>query len=132
MKKVLLLTLLLFFATGCTPQPPTPQQIEAADYGNNMEQNQAETLIKKWMQFRLKDAASAQYNFAQLQKGYFQAGIARGGSVSYGYTIDVSINAKNSYGGYTGYQPYKFLLKNGEIISAVKMDPQYNVYLPFN
>ncbi len=29
-----------------------------------------------------------------------------------------NINAKNSYGGYTGYKTYEFLFYNGAILSA--------------
>jgi hypothetical protein len=38
----------------------------------------------------------------------------------FGYTVPVLVNAKNSYGGYTGFKVYKFFFQRGEILVAWK------------
>ena len=67
------------------------------------------------MASRLKDPFSARYNFGQPQKGVSQDGWARGGKKHFGWIVPVSINAKNSYGGYTGDKQYYFFLSDGQI-----------------
>lgn len=53
-------------------------------------------------------------------KGFFQnrAPLIEGGKVAtvYGWIVNVSINAKNSYGGYVGFKPYSFLFRAEEIV----------------
>lgn len=120
----------LFFI-GCAT-PPTPQQVENADYGREVMQYEAENAVKEWMRYRLKDPSSAEYKFTIVQKGYFQDGMAFGGAVHYGYRTDVLINGKNSYGGYTGFTPYKFLLRDGKVYKALEKHKEHDIFLPMN
>jgi len=131
MKSLFLSLILGLFFIGCAT-PPTPQQVESADYGREIGQDEAENAVKEWMEYRLKDPSSAQYKFTIIHKGYFQDGIALGGAIYYGYLTEVEINGKNSYGGYTGFTSYKFLLKNGKVYKALKKHKEHDVYLPFN
>ena len=41
-----------------------------------------------------------------------------GGGLKFGYILDGSINAKNSFGAYVGLKAYKFIFYNGNITSV--------------
>ncbi len=67
----------------------------------------------------LKDPESARYRFGEPQRAYVNNGLLRGGNVVWqGYVIYFFVNAKNSYGGYTGEQPW-FALVYDTVISKV-------------
>ena len=36
----------------------------------------------------------------------------------FGYLLEARVNAKNSYGGYTGAEPFRFLFFDGNLVSA--------------
>lgn len=59
----------------------------------------------------LKDPDSAKYEFIGQPKQTWHGDSTR----YYGWGICVDINAKNSYGGYTGAQRAYFFLRNGEV-----------------
>lgn len=130
------LNIFIILATGCTilsgcVTKPTPEQIANANYGTAMKQEDCEAAIKNVMQSYLKDPQSAQYQFGTCHKSW--VGGAFKSALNFGYDMDASINAKNSFGGYTGAKQYKFFLKNGSIISKSKqMDGDYSaIMLPF-
>lgn len=94
MKKLILVATLL---AGCaTSQPPMP--IEAADCGLPPTELHFET-VKKGLETKLMDPASAQWKFLPV-KGSVNAD----GTYIYGYYVYAQVNAKNIYGGYTGFQ----------------------------
>ena len=69
------------------------------------------------MEMRLKDSGSAVYKFGEPEKGYLTKPPIQGGGLDLaGYTVPVEINAKNSYGGYAGFESYKFLLRDNEVV----------------
>ena len=125
----LLLTLLATTAvclTGYAANPPfpTPQQIAAADYGAPLTIDW-QAAVKGWFLKRVKypwflkigsDPSSAQYTFkGPPQKGYTQT-VLRG--TIFGYCTVVEVNAKDSYGTYTGFLPYLFVFKNNHIVKV--------------
>ena len=67
----------------------------------------------------LKDPASATYQFSNTFKGRCKRG-RLGGAQWIGWAANVSINAKNSFGGYTGYQPYTILFSGGIAVRAIE------------
>lgn len=107
---------------GCA-SGPTPQDIAAADYGTPIPQEQAEQRVKQYFSGTLKDPASAQYQFSQAQKGYIIGSAVEGKPLYAGYIISVNVNAKNSFGGYTGYQGYQFLFQNGAMVKGLRLNP---------
>ena len=116
MKKFgILLCVLLGVAsmTGCAPKPPSSVEICTANYGALPGNYQ--DLIKAHFNTLLKDPESARYTFLPTYKGYSQDGVLAesSGGVKYGYGAPVLVNAKNSYGGYTGNQQYAFMFSNG-------------------
>ena len=61
----------------------------------------------------LKDPESARYRFEPPRKAYLCS--PSSGDVRWqGYLVKVAINAKNSYGGYTGFTPYLVSIRNGK------------------
>lgn len=101
------------FLSGCAPKPPSPVEISTANYGTLPGNYQ--DLVKAHFNAVLKDPESARYTFLPTYKGYSQDGALAdsGGGVKFGYVIPVLVNAKNSYGGYTGNQQYAFIYSNG-------------------
>lgn len=114
LKKIMAFCFIIFFITGCASKP-TYEELANADYGYFITNDEAERLAKNWLEKRLKDPYSAQYSFGTIERGYAVAPIINGGTRYFGYRLVVSVNGKNSYGGYTGYQEYQFMFKNGNI-----------------
>lgn len=92
---------------------PTAQELETADYGAPPE-NYKKT-IEAYMQRRLKDPESAKYRFTKPPiKSHISASSLE--DTVFHYTVTgVFINAKNSYGGYTGENEYFFHIRNGVV-----------------
>ncbi len=68
--------------------------------------------IKKYMEKRLKDPSSGQYRDLELTKSYILNNSYR---VSFGWKAKIYINGKNSYGGYTGFEPEYFEFKGNKL-----------------
>lgn len=88
-----------------------------ADYGSyptNYEQ-----LIKTSFANSLKDPDSARYGrFSKPRKEQ----IIRNNQAIYGYSVCAPVNAKNSYGGYTGTHTHWFFIRDGQIVRSQDMD----------
>jgi hypothetical protein len=96
---------------GCATTPP-PEVLRTADYGSYP--GNFESVIKDYVAGQLKDPGSAQYQFLNApKKGYWGLGGAK-----YGYVVCARINAKNSFGGYTGAKMNYFMIRDGSIIDA--------------
>jgi hypothetical protein len=93
--------------TGCVTMPK-PEELASADFGQFPTTYQQ--VIQNYMSENLKDPDSATYRFEAPRKGFSQDGWAVGGRKYFGYVVAAHINAKNSFGGYTGAQLYYFLL----------------------
>ena len=83
--------------------------------------------ITAYYAYVLKDPESAKYRFGKPYKAYTNAGLAVGGVVSWsGWAVDVQINAKNSYGGYTGFESERVLFTNGKVFKLPYGYAQFN------
>ena len=108
--------------SGCSSQQPSSQaQISSASFGELPKDYQEQ--IKNHFNVTLKDPYSAQYKFMPTFKGYSQDGpwSPSGGAVFFGWVSPVLVNAKNSYGGYTGDQKYVFLFSGGVMNDVTAM-----------
>ena len=94
----------------------SPAEVKSVNFGEKPIAH--ETDIKKLMSKLLKDPDSAKYTFGEPRKGMVQDGFLRGGTKYYGYIVPTEINAKNSYGGYTGGKLYYFMLSGGLVWDA--------------
>lgn len=104
---------------GCA-SGPTPEQIANADYGTPINQDQAEVRVKEYFDGVLKDPDSAKYKFSPIQKSHIVSSAWEGRQLYAGYVMTVKVNAKNSYGGYTGNEDYVFLFHNGVLTKGLK------------
>jgi hypothetical protein len=100
---------------ACALGPPTQEELTNADYGTPITQERAERLAKDFLSRQLKDPYSAQYQWGIVSTGWIRNAPIHGGGLVFGYKLDVSVNGKNSYGGYVGFKPYMFIFYNGSI-----------------
>ena len=89
--------------------------------GRPISQEDVERSAKSWIEAVLKDPMSAQYKWSDVQKGWTRDAPIEGGDLHFGYKLVVDVNAKNEYGGYTGFKPYTFLFKNGFMLRIYTM-----------
>jgi hypothetical protein len=77
---------------------------------------------------QLKDPESARYSkFRPLAKD-LKIVNAKTRNATLGYSTCVDINAKNSYGGYTGAKRYWFLIRDGKVVDS--LGPELPGYEP--
>jgi hypothetical protein len=108
----LLLTLMLLAGCASRPKP----DFTTADYGPYGEADKA--IISAWVKDRLKDPDSAKIEFRD-EPGH--VAIRKAGTQEWIYygRVKVWVNAKNSYGGYVGRQPYWVWYREGKIVKHV-------------
>lgn len=93
---------------GCV-SAPNSSEINSANYG--VLPNNYQDVIKSEMGKRLKDPNSAEYDFSQPYKAWCKSGF----TTFYGWLAPFSLNAKNSYGGYTGAQTFVYLINDKSV-----------------
>lgn len=86
-----------------------------------------ECVVTSFMKYHLKDAESARYDYGSVALGTFKGDTERHGTP--GWIADVAINGKNSYGGYVGFTPYKFIFRSGYLIEAYTYDSRYKAWI---
>jgi hypothetical protein len=103
----------LLLVSGCAGGPP-PEIGPALGPVTTID---PEPQIRQKMDLILKDSGSAQYRrVGGPVPGRVQAPLITGGRTSEGWGFCYLINAKNSYGGYTGYQPYYFIFRDNALL----------------
>lgn len=115
MKRRLVLVAVVISLAGCAAalQKPAPDQ----NYGQPPVD--VEPAVRRHFDLVLKDPESARYRIGRPVKAYANNGLVHGGGVAWaGYLVDVQVNAKNSFGGYTGFKPYMVLFR-GEAVFRV-------------
>jgi hypothetical protein len=116
--------LIVAILQGCVSSAKLDQAtLEGADFGAYPENY--EEIIKQLFLVILKDPLSAQYEISKPYKGYLrEAPILGGDAREFGYIIETRVNAKNSFGGYTGYKLRRYFYKNGRL-HYIEPNPQY-------
>ena len=76
----------------------------------------------------LKDPGAAKYRFGTPRKAYaHRSGVPE---VAFqGWGIPVEVNARNTFGGYGGFEMFFALVRDGELRSVVSKDDGYSVVL---
>jgi len=92
--------------------PPT----EGMDYGEYPANYEA--IIKAWYADNLKDPFSVVYKRISVPRQEHMITDAKNHVAVYGYSVCADVNAKNSYGAYTGAERKWFLIRNGRIERA--------------
>lgn len=105
----------LFFSASCrTPDyKPTEEEKRNADYG--VKPDNYKEIIKEYFQARLKDPDSGKYRFDGEPEKTFFSGKSLG-ELKFCWKVVVWINAKNSFGGYTGEQYHMVWIRDGKVI----------------
>ena len=104
----------LFSLTACV-SAPTKQQINVANYGPSPSDH--ESTIKDTIQFVLKDPDSAKLStITTPRKEWFLNPANFNSTFGYAWLSCAKINAKNSYGAYTGYKNWVFFIKNNKTV----------------
>ena len=99
---------LSFALVSCAAPPPN------ADYGEYP--SGYENDAKQQIANVLKDPDSARFQFGAPVKAYGNNGLIYGGGVAFiGYILPIEVNARNSFGGYTGYEDWFCLYENGVV-----------------
>ena len=112
MKKILLIGIAAFLIMGCASQRPA----DVGPFPNNYQQ-----LVQEAFLYVAKDPESLQFRFPAPPKpgkmgqdaGDAVYGPYRG--VDWGWKGEVMVNGKNSYGGYTGWRLYFYLIRDNEV-----------------
>jgi hypothetical protein len=118
--KILGYVLLLTLVSGCASSIPSPEEIANGDYGAQPSQEECETIAERKIRSVLKDPNSAMFNHAICYRGYGPNAIIL--PLQFGYWQEGTVNAKNSYGGYTGGTGYKVLINNGRAVRYCLVD----------
>jgi hypothetical protein len=98
------------FVVGCV-QPPSTQELASADYGEYPQDY--EEIIKRYNLTMLKDPGSAIYEAWRGPSSGWASGIGTG--TKYGWRVCVLVNAKNGFGGYTGFEPAGYIIHDGVV-----------------
>jgi hypothetical protein len=90
----------IIFTSGCADAPVAPTTC-----GTQPTQAQIDAEVKTYLASRnWKDPESVRFQNVRMQQcRAIWVGLLNGGRLT-GWEIDVDVNAKNSYGGYTGFQ----------------------------
>ncbi len=108
-KKILLLMLVII--AGCSARPSS-EESSSAYYGRIP--SNYESTIKSYMESTLFDPLSAQYkNWRGPSQGYFGNNFMK---TVYGWRVCTDINAKNRYGGYTGFEKFQFIIRDDQVV----------------
>ncbi len=119
---LLLATALTFPLMGCgvmynSRRAELLASASPADYGPPPPANH-QAIEEGMIRARLKDPDSAQFHWADGRRDIIQQGFASPTPVLV-WVTSVGVNAKNGFGGYTGFQPYQFAWKDGRLFAYV-------------
>lgn len=103
-----LTALFIFVLAGCVSI--NHDEIKTANFGDKP--SNYEERVKDYMKMQLKDPMSAVYNFRlPLRRAVVKMGMLDNFTKYYGWVVEVSVNAKNSFGGYTGAKTYFIFIR---------------------
>lgn len=108
-----LLSLTLF---ACGGPRMSQEQLSSADFGRPIDAAEAKAIVKNYFNQTLKDPSSAEFRNFSVYKTYTDPAFLE--ERRFGYIICISVNAKNAFGGYTGFKNYSLLTRDGRIIDV--------------
>lgn len=116
-------------------KPPSEYELANADYGLPPSENYGEQ-VRAVMEKRLKDPESARYRFSSpdkewIPRHHFDPDVkgqpSRHGQL-FGWRVDFGVNAKNSYGGFTGEKSYMAFFEDGQIRGIFKPSDREDIF----
>lgn len=117
---------ILLLLTGCAVGP-TKQEIAKADYGRPIAEQSAQAIASAWAKGVLKDPGSARFAWGKFYKGGRTPSVFEKGGTIFGYILEGRVNARNSFGGYTGYRRWVFIFHNGYVVAVFQYQKQYGM-----
>lgn len=114
-----LLTVLSVQFYGCQVANPVITDPDTLDYGTALEPTFT-VKIEGRLRAVLKDPDSAKVEYGEPYRAWLKTpwlASRENKGVVYGYTVPTRINAKNSYGGYTGFLPYNFFFRDNQLLA---------------
>ena len=114
MKTLHLIILALYFAVGAAAFAKKPA--EEIDYGEPPTHDYKTELMEGTVS-GLKDPDSARFRFHEPVKGSMGRGLLK--PKVHGWIVKMLVNAKNSYGGYTGEHPHWYLYRGSNIVQSL-------------
>ena len=116
------LSILVLFLASCSTFEKLPEGYNFGPAPSNIESK-----VRGYFEYILKDPSSANYRVGSPFKAYQNEGLITGGGIQWtGYAVYVDINAKNSFGGYTGYKKYLVYFTGQNITFHCKMRENLN------
>ena len=113
--RTLFLSVMMGLLTGCVA-PPTEQELAKAYASLGPWPSDHESVIREYMADLLKDPYSARYEDTRLLgPGWYKSL----NDLYAGYVVCSQINAKNSFGAYTGRQLHYFLIDDDWVIRHI-------------
>lgn len=103
---------LLLVVCSCS-MAPSREDLEQADFGTKPDEVTIQQVTRLAFDNILKDPFSAQYQYEPLRRGWMNFGCFAGG-LNYGWLFVMRVNAKNSFGGYVGWQRHVWLYRCNE------------------
>ncbi len=106
---------IIIVMAGCATLP-TPTDVDNADYGpfpTNYEQ-----IVRDYYQQELRDPDATRYKQIDEPVRYWLGNELD--DVYYGYLVCVTLNTKNLFGGYKGYQTDGLMIHDGEVVKHVE------------
>lgn len=99
---------------GCaeTEKAVPTQKFSMADYGAKPSVQSYKAKIQAKIQAKLKDPYSAKFKFGNPRRAHYELKHLKGTFIP-GWIIPCIVNAKNSYGGYTGQKFWNGFIVNG-------------------
>jgi hypothetical protein len=118
---------LAFVVGGCATIAPRPSASQFGPIPRHYEPQ-----IIQYFADQLKDPESAKYKFGDPYRAFSNAHTVFGGPVSWvGYALAVEVNAKNGFGGYTGFTEYTVLLDGDNVKQAYEGPANQFIVRPF-
>ena len=142
MRKIILILALIMGLAGCNSAKTVQQERQAVRQAEHqakrtalikkIEEAEVPPLPKDWKRqveagtrAILKDPDSAKFLFTEeVGATELSAGIRKwgrentDGTTTFGWQIHFGVNAKNSYGGYTGMKPWEAIFVNGRLLKV--------------
>ena len=108
-----LIVLAAFLLGGCV-SAPTSEEMSSADYGPSP--SNYEATVREYLSQNLKDPYSYDLKFLfEPRKDWSGLGARK----QFGYAVCANVNAKNSFGAYTGFKLMYFLIRNDQVVASV-------------
>lgn len=96
---------------GSNGQTPSADAERYGSYPTNYKQ-----IVMQWLNKQLIDPDSARIEWSGDPK---PTDLGKGGEAVSGYLVNLTVNARNRFGVYTGKQKHSVLIRNGEVIKSM-------------